>query len=438
MGQEANRRTWRRRVLFNALMVLVVWALIEGASLVAMVMFLGTPGQIADGQRMAAQQNPFQPGGNFVAPAVIHPYLGVVMEPKDDGGKLSIDGKFRVTEFGFIDEGPPLHKREPERVIIGILGGSVARQLSMNAADTLAKELAQSPEFSGKRFQFVRMASDGYKQPQQLMTLNYMLSLGAEFDIIINLDGVNEASLSVIDNIPFGVFSAYPRDWVKMVAGNSSPEFTRRAGYVSYLRQQQRNEALWFRCIPWRYSPTALLVWELRKNRTDQIIQGQLSEMGLFTDKERTFGGTGPSEKFESPLQIYQHCTDLWARSSILLHQICASRGIRYFHFLQPNQYVPGSKPIGPEEAAEAIKEGSSMCLSVRACFPLMQAQAPHFAAAGVAFTDLTGVFADHPEPIYMDFCCHVKPAGDHIMAKAIAARIKQGRAKSPETVAPK
>ena len=31
----------------------------------------------------------------------------------------------------------------------------------------------------------------GYKQPQQLMAYNYLLSLGAEFDAVINIDGYN-------------------------------------------------------------------------------------------------------------------------------------------------------------------------------------------------------------------------------------------------------
>ena len=264
------------------------------------------------------------------------------------------------------------------------------------------------------------------------MTLNYLLALGAEFDIVINLDGVNEAALPGIDNVPFGVFAAYPRDWGKLVAGASSPEFVRRGGYVSYLRQQQRDEARWFGSFPWRYSPTALVVWGMRKNRLDQTIQQQVEVMSRFTEKQRTYGASGPPETFGSPAEMYKHCAELWCRSSIVLHQVCAARGIRYFHFLQPNQYLPGSKPIGPGEAAVAVKEGSPMCEGVRACFPLMQAQAPRLAEAGVAFTDLTGVFADHPEPIYKDVCCHVELAGDLIMAKAIAARINRADPQPP------
>ena len=31
---------------------------------------------------------------------------------------------------------------------------------------------------------------------------------------------------------------------------------------------------------------------------------------------------------------------------ALQLHELCTQRGVHYFHFLQPNQYVPDSKPI--------------------------------------------------------------------------------------------
>jgi len=44
----------------------------------------------------------------------------------------------------------------------------------------------------------------GYKQPQQLLALAYFLSLGAEYDLIINLDGYNDIVLPVTDNYNLG------------------------------------------------------------------------------------------------------------------------------------------------------------------------------------------------------------------------------------------
>jgi hypothetical protein len=348
----------------------------------------------------------------------------MVMQPRPDQA-LRYDGKYRVTEYGFVDDSLPIHKRSPDKVIIAILGGSVARQMGMNATQVLADELSQAPQFAGKKFEFVRLGSNGYKQPQQLMTLNFLTVLGAEFDIVINLDGFNEATLPVADNVPFGVNAAYPRDWGKLIAGSASPEFVRMGGYLSYLRLQQRDDARWFARAPWKYSSTALLAWAVRKNRLDSLIQAQTTMMSRYAETEMTYCGSGPPEQFKSTADVYKHCVNLWSRSSLLLHELCASQGIRYYHFLQPNQYLPGSKPLGPEEAKIAIRDNSQQSISVRTCFPQMQARGAEMRMAGVAFTDLTRVFADHPERIYDDYCCHVIPAGDEIMAKAIAAAIR-------------
>ena len=50
----------------------------------------------------------------------------------------------------------------------------------------------------------------GYKQPQQLLTLAYYISLGAEFDTVINIDGFNEVALPPIHNIPKNIYPFYP------------------------------------------------------------------------------------------------------------------------------------------------------------------------------------------------------------------------------------
>jgi len=336
MGQGTKRLCWRKKIVFNAVMLLGVWVLIEAASFFALWLCFGSPSHLAEQRRAAAAQDPFKPGGQLAVPTVIHPYIGAVQQPVDDGGRLSIDDKYRITEFGFVDEGPPIHQRSPERVIVGILGGSVARQLSLNATDVLADELGKSREFTGKNFQFVRLAGNGYKQPQQLMIVTYLLTLGADFDILINLDGVNEAALPAIDNVPSGVFSAYPRDWGQMIAGTASPEFTRMAGYVSYLRRRQRDEAVWFSAFPWNYLPTAQLAWAFGKGRTDHAIVSQLETMQQFSKKEQTYCSSGPPEHFKSDDEMYDHCVDLWARPSILLQDLCAAKGIRYFHFCSP------------------------------------------------------------------------------------------------------
>lgn len=424
MPPRRKRLSWLKRIAFNLLLFLATYFLVEALSLACLVFTYGSPSALNAARSFLARVEPLGPSSNFQVPTVVHPYLGAVQQPIDDSKVTENKNRFRINEFGFTDDDLPIHKRSADRVIIAILGGSVARQFSLNAADQLAEELSRFPEFAGQTFKFVRLANNGYKQPQQLMVLNYLLSLGAEFDYVINLDGFNEAVLPGKDNVPFGVYSAYPRDWGKMIAGNANPDYVRIVGYVSYLRFQQRTAARWAASFPLRYCCFAQLVWNVRNEQLSQAINQQSETLSRYVQHGANYCRLGPPEHFNSRDEMFQHCTELWSRSSLLLHQLCQARGIRYFHFLQPNQYLPGSKPIGSEEAKVALLQANQFGIEI--CYPLMKTEGQRLIAAGVAFTDLTNLFADHPEPLYVDVCCHLSGAGDSLIAHAIADRIGQ------------
>jgi hypothetical protein len=211
-----------------------------------------------------------------------------------------------------------------------------------------------------------------------------------------------------------------------------SHEYILLVGQIANLREMQHDLARFADGFPWMYSPTARLLWCLQDDRLSRELTRRQRAIGELVTAQSSFASTGPKETFSSKHDVYRHCIDLWLHSSVLLHRVCAANGIRYFHFLQPNQYLPGSKPIGPEEAHHAIQEGSAIGEAVQYCFPLMRTESRRrLEQAGVDFTDLTAVFTDHHEPLYYDDCCHVTTAGNEIMVSAIAGRIKQSLAKS-------
>lgn len=424
------RLSWRKRVLFSWLIALGVGVIVELASLTAVLMLHGSFSELLTRRQDAAVRDPITPPGEYSRPVMIHPYIGMVLQPK--GGQPAVEGGSHVSEFGFIDTGSPIRRRSKDRVIVAIVGGSVAVQLASNATGVLERQLADLPQFSGRSFEFVRLAVGGYKQPQQLMTISYLMSLGAEFDILINLDGVNESALPKSDNVPFGVSAAYPRKWGTMISASGSIEISRMVGYVAYLRHRQSDTARFFDAIPIRYSPMASLVWASMNEQGNLEIQRQIMAISAKSNKELSYCASGPPEHFESDAQLYQHCVDIWARSSIQLHRLCAANGIRYFHFLQPNQYVPNTKPIGKMEAAIALSNESPFRIPVMQCFPLMQSRSDDLTKSGVEFTDLTQVFSGHAEQIYKDTCCHVEHEGDNILATAIATHLKRYYQRDP------
>jgi hypothetical protein len=114
------------------------------------------------------------------------------------------------------------------------------------------------------------------------------------------------------------------------------------------------------------------------------------------------------------------YLADLWRRSSRAIHDLAAGAGVRYYHFLQPNQYVPASKPMGADETRDAVRPGAPYRRIVEAAYPLLRESGKTLAGGGVHFHDLTTIYAAHPEPLYVDACCHVNTRGNTIVADRI------------------
>jgi hypothetical protein len=150
--------------------------------------------------------------------------------------------------------------------------------------------------------------------------------------------------------------------------------------------------------------------------------------------QDRDYGFTGPSQDFPDDAAYYEHCASVWRTASWQLHQLCAANGIRYFHFLQPNQYVPGSKPIvDPKELKFGHNAGHAGRVPVERGYPLLIREGAWLAAQGVHFHDLTGLFIDHPELIYADLCCHYNQHGNELLAERIAELIGSDLEEAPQ-----
>ncbi len=118
---------------------------------------------------------------------VVHPYVGYVTRP---------GGNDEVSAHGYLDSREPILKRQPYQVILAVVGGSLAMEFVQGPGDeTLIEQLGQLPAFHDKQFVCLNLAMGGYKQPQQWMTISYLMALGAEFDIVINIDGFNDVAL---------------------------------------------------------------------------------------------------------------------------------------------------------------------------------------------------------------------------------------------------
>jgi hypothetical protein len=449
VSSSSTGRSRGRRLLFGALVALGVWLVAEAGAFVAFRISDGeafSPERIRLEQLALAVDAGIEPGDlergttelTPIEAHAVHPYLGFVFDPSQGAANARPGARNfgPVSDWGFSDTATPVQKRSRSQRIVGILGGSMAREFGHRGTDALRSALAELPYFAGREIVFVRLGLDGYKQPQQLVAVAYLLSLGAEFDVLVNLDGFNEVALHEAGNGRKGVFPAYPRAWA--TRAERLPDLT-TLGAMGRARvwRDWRGRVAWrLSDSPLHYSPLAGFLWRAADSwmgsqhaRAQQDLAEPVSDASSYTV-------TGPPHASGTREELYEHLTEVWRSSSLQLDRLARANGIHYFHFLQPNQYVADSKPMGAAELRVAVLPSFRLRPGAEAGYPLLVRKGETLVADGVAFRDLTGVFRDVQEPVYRDECCHVNERGNTILAREmaafIAARLAESEARLP------
>jgi hypothetical protein len=408
--------------LFSAILFAMSIALIEFACFTIWMIFPPLPVQDLSAVMKLVAESGRDRQSNREA---LHPYMGWVFDPDIAGAATSLDQQIAVNELGFIDSETSIRKRRPDQFIIGILGGSVAQQVSFYGEAAFRQRLSACPELQGKEVEIVRLAMAGYKQPQQLMAFNYVSVLGGEFDLVVNIDGYNEMALAVSENDPGDVFLAYPRAWDARLQDVVDPRTTSLSFRLIQIRATRQEWAQLMSHIPIGNSWTMSLVWAER----DQSLTRQLIELGmeLRTYRERKgygFVRSGPKQMYSTKEEMFDHAVMIWRNSSLQLHHQCAGRGIAYIHVLQPNQYHTGSKVLTEVEQKNFYSPDDYHSRAIQRGYPLMIAGGETLRAAGVSFQNLTNLFSDVSETVYADYFCHYNQHGNDLFAEAIAGKI--------------
>jgi hypothetical protein len=362
-----------------------------------------------------------------IAHAVIHPYVGYVHLPSEGSVKSLVTGSAfdppcPINRYGFLGQ-DDLLKNDPDAFNVLILGGSVANQFFCMARDTLAAELGKDPRLRGKRIHTLGLTVSGWRQPQQLLSVVYYLALGGQFNVAADLGGYNEA-IDSIENVELlHVALDYPGDW-PLLGPTLAEGSILRAARILTLRQRRRAAAQRFSRL--RFSALAQLAWLAGDRSYERGIEAlslelkaELSRQGRYS-----FAEHGPRIRHEA---LKSEILRLWRETAVQLGHVAQANGGQFFEFLQPNQYVHDSKPLSPGERRCCVQADNARTVGlINEYFEAFAVQGEHLDPELVRFKDLRYVFANVPETVYIDTCCHLNEAGSRRLATAMAEEMRR------------
>jgi hypothetical protein len=320
-----------------------------------------------------------------------------------------------------------------DEFVLLVMGGSVASAFAEANRGRLEAALAGHPRLAGRKPRVLNYAHPSYKQPQQLMRLGYLFSLGYRPHAVLELDGFNEVALS-LQNLAAGIHPVYPPPpvWSELVRGSSNlggGEFERlgRLYALSTEARQLAERALGSGLL--RSSVLGSAALERLRDLDRERTQWTKQSAGVGADDplthperarlRRQMGGPDFDREQQAVLEAGARN---WLESSCSMEALCRVRDVRYLHVLQPTLHDSGAKPLAPEERAlGAIPLGWEP--GARLGYPLLRALAPELEARGVRFYDASRLFEEVSEALYVDHC-HLGDRGNQLLGDAVAAAL--------------
>src|SRR5437588_3857943 len=190
-----------RRALAGILVSLAVFLLFSEIG--AVVLFAVQHGQFFYTRSTSTEPRATTPAA--VTNLRIAPYFGFMWAPGIEASQILTFARLRhmaapveapawfhtrTNNYGFLSPWDyPFAPTDPKAVVIGIFGGSVAQWFALQGSAPLADALRASATYRDRDIVVMSFASAGYKQPQQMLVLDYFFVRGQRLDYVVNIDG---------------------------------------------------------------------------------------------------------------------------------------------------------------------------------------------------------------------------------------------------------
>jgi hypothetical protein len=392
-----------------------------------------------------------EPLASAVSPTVggvLHPYLGfsqrtgVVIADQAALAAIFRDSPYgrprwnvlKANVQGFVSPIDDYRTVDPAKTTIAVFGGSVAEAFASVASAVFKTDFARPLGIDEESVEILNFGKGGYKQPQPTIALLQALLSGIDLDVVVEIDGFNEAAMGGMDCAgdydPLFPSANHYLSLLGVVVRDASTQALEAAVAIRRLRERSRNLRASLRANPLRGLETVKALYGVLSARAERA--AVMIESDAQNDAARGLGRTLPVANLartrDAPgTSCEKTIADLWVGSSLAMATLARERRIPYVHVLQPNQYVGDTKPLSDEERATAWQPDGRWARAAAAGYPFLRARSAELLAAGVEFHDLTQLFAGHTETLYVDPCCHYNLRGNQLLVQAIAPLVAHG-----------
>ena len=346
-------------------------------------------------------------------PKVPHPFFGYVYN-RIYGHEVNRDGFNDSIDF------QELKRNDPSLFIIGIFGGSVAKNFAKwkkreqkKGNDRISELLMREfPErFKNKKILFLNFAISGGKQPQQFIISSFYSN---KLHMAMTIDGYNDMKAPISLEFP-DYYPVYSQLFYSLNPARNKyiDELYELMSQQIYLAEKARDSWIFFRSWTVRYM---WFVYNLQ-------IQRKINE--AHTTYRNSWDLKAPYHKGQSfsDAENLVSALNRWEEFSIKQSTLLFSEGVDHFHFVQPNQHVLNTKPLSAEEKEKYMD--ASRVHEITAGYANLLSRLSHMRNKNrVNVYDLTRAFSNTTETVYLDDCCHLNERGHEILEISIADKI--------------
>lgn len=322
----------------------------------------------------------------------LHPYFGYT----------SARGEGDANRHGFASGGIEYpYERASDEFVIGIFGGSVAMQLAGHTRALIERVRPVVAEKGYTRVTVLSFSGGAWRQPQTLFAFLYYFS---SIDAAIVLDGFNEIiqlSPSRLETWP----AAFPAADIYAALARSSAYDAGTLGQLVWLNETAVAVTERFDGSVVGSSVLAHLAWRALVRR----YVASAERLRRSIAESETTRPSDPST-MEAPQIEATRYYRLYEDSIRTMGAVGVDRGIPVLHFVQPNQYDRGAKPLSREEREQFTTAGYFD--HVTDAYDRLEAMSARLRAVDVESYHLGDLFADDSATMYSDSCCHLNDDG--------------------------